>query len=820
MTFREDSRALYETGIGHVFPILPGAKKPAVKGAHGIDSEKPSPTQIQRWWRTFGDANTGLAPRPPYFMLDIDQHDDKHGFENLAAALGVTKGGLAKLLYGAPRVTSRDDKGHGHFYFRTPDDFDWETQTLDRYPAKDVETIRLGYYVVAPGSKHATTGRTYELSEYLPGKQGCCYQCNGTGVSSDPLANGMCWDCRGTGHAHEPLEIKNLADFIPVAPPEIMALLTTTAKARVDRGEGEIYEWLDKQPVADHLEPTSPTLSAILASYETEEPPYDTDNHDAALRVQIDLVNAADRTGEAGVVFALERARDARPLREEGDWERFLDGVAVPGADLPPVVTLDVDNSARIEAYQKQRDREIEEGRGRGRAHGWQYSTSLTSQPYEFVSEYLTVNHRDEDDRVLLRYFGGGRWGRFQPERGHYVVATDEEITHILERDLRGCKESVFKDGSGEIRPVVKTPRVIQAGVKAMATRTLVSEFGGTALSPLRGVVPFRNGLLDVESGELFDVTADWNVWWNVPLNFTGDGECPNWLKFLDSLGWGEGSQEHRLLQQWFGYLLSGSKDQQKMLLLKSPTRGGKGTILKIAAAMLGDGAAGVTLQSLTTQFGLQPLLGKSLATIGDARFENKTDKTLVERLLSIVGDDVVPVDIKNQKPVFVRLDTRLMMASNEMPKFIEASDALAQRFLILESFESFLGREDFGLERRLREELGGIVSWALDGLRDLRETGSFVNTEAGIALVHDMVLAGSSVRRFVEEECEFGPDYRVLTQDLYQAYSMWARARNLYVVNDWQFGADIKTAFGNRTSVGKSHGRRVRRGLRLQVGD
>jgi P4 family phage/plasmid primase-like protien len=793
VTFREDSKALHQTGIGHVFPILPGAKKPAVKGAHGIDSEKPSPAQIKRWWEQFGDANTGLAPRPPYFMLDIDQHDDKHGFDNLAERLGLSRAGLARLLYGAPRVTARSDKGHGHYYFRTPSDFDWETQTLNRYPAKDVETIRLGYYVVAPGSKHAQTGEEYRLGLYLPGR---------------PDAN-------------TDLEIEDLTSLIPVAPPEIMALLAEDAKPRVDRGEGEIHEWIEQHDAArwDRIVEDG-VLDSILARYEVALPPYDVDNHDAALRVQVDLINAAESSGEGGLGKALTWASTARDLRDPGDWERFLDRVAPPQSAPPVGVLPGIDNSARVAEYLKRKDREIEERGGfvRGRGKGWQYATSLTSQPYEFVSEYLTVNHRDESERVLLRYFGGGRWGRFDLDRGHYVVATEEEVTAELVDLLKGCTETVFNEGSSDVRPVVKTPRVVSAAVKALATKTLVSGYRGTDLRPLRGVVPFRNGLLDVETGELEPITADWNVWWNVPLDYSGPAKCPAWLAFLDSIGWGEGTEEHRLLKQWFGYVLSGSKDQQKMLLLKGPTRGGKGTILKIAAAMLGDGAVGVRLDGLAGNFGLQPLLGKSLATVGDARFENKTDKALVQTLLSLVGDDEQMVDVKNQKPVSVRLDTRVMMASNEPPKFIEASDALANRFVVLESEVSFLGREDFGLEARLREELDGIVTWSLDGLDDLREVGTFSTTERGTRFVREMVLQGSNVRRFIEDECEFGSEYKVPVRELYQAYKMWCNSTGNYAVNDYQFGLDMRTAFGSRTSARQSHGKRWRWGLRLRA--
>ena len=55
------------------------------------------------------------------------------------------------------------------------------------------------------------------------------------------------------------------------------------------------------------------------------------------------------------------------------------------------------------------------------------------------------------------------------------------------------------------------------------------------------------------------------------------------------------------------------------------PTRGGKGVIARILGALIGKrNVCGPTLNSLGGDFGLQPLIGKSLAVISDARFIGK----------------------------------------------------------------------------------------------------------------------------------------------------------------------------------------------------
>src|SRR5262249_20330824 len=101
------------------------------------------------------------------------------------------------------------------------------------------------------------------------------------------------------------------------------------------------------------------------------------------------------------------------------------------------------------------------------------------------------------------------------------------------------------------------------------------------------------------------------------------------------------------LLQEWFGYCLTPDTRIQKMLMMIGPTRSGKGTIGRILRALVGPGnVAGPTLSSLGGTFGLQPLLGKSLSIISDARLSGRSDTAqVVERLLSLTGEDALTID-------------------------------------------------------------------------------------------------------------------------------------------------------------------------------
>jgi putative DNA primase/helicase len=110
--------------------------------------------------------------------------------------------------------------------------------------------------------------------------------------------------------------------------------------------------------------------------------------------------------------------------------------------------------------------------------------------------------------------------------------------------------------------------------------------------------------------------------------------EPKKWLAFLNAL-WSkeevqgreeETAAEMNALAEWFGYVVSGRLDLHKILLNVGPTRGGKGGIARILTALIGrENVAGPTLNSLGGDFGLQPLIGKPLAIVSDARFSGRT---------------------------------------------------------------------------------------------------------------------------------------------------------------------------------------------------
>jgi putative DNA primase/helicase len=253
------------------------------------------------------------------------------------------------------------------------------------------------------------------------------------------------------------------------------------------------------------------------------------------------------------------------------------------------------------------------------------------------------------------------------------------------------------------------------------------------------------------------------------------------WVRFLGQL-WPDDPGAVALLQEWFGLCLTADTSQQKILLMVGPKRSGKGTIGRVLRALVGpDNCCSPSLNSLTTNFGLWALVNKTVAIVPDARLSGGADQApVVEKLLSISGEDAQTFDRKYLSALTVKLTTRFTILSNELPRLGDASGALASRFLVLNTPRSWYGKEDTRLTDKLLAELPSILLWAVEGWRRLNERGRFLQCPSGADLIEEMTDLSSPVGQFVKEVCALSPDYQVDKQGLYDRYLEWARCNGI----------------------------------------
>ncbi len=328
-------------------------------------------------------------------------------------------------------------------------------------------------------------------------------------------------------------------------------------------------------------------------------------------------------------------------------------------------------------------------------------------------------------------------------------------------------------------------------------------------------IVACTNGLLHLPTRTMHPHTQQFFSLNAVDYAYTPSAAAPAaWLEFLHDL-FDDDIEAVETLQELFGYYLLPDTRQHKIGLIVGPKRGGKGTIARILTGVLGRAnVCGPTLGSLGMNFGLWPLLHKRLAIISDARLSGRTDQAVVvERLLSISGEDAITVDRKHLSPWTGKLPTRFLILTNELPKLTDASGALASRFILLCLTRSWYGREDHELTDRLLEELPGILNWSIAGWQRLNERGHFVQPASAAEALQDLEDLSSPIRAFVRERCEIGPGLCVDVETLFAAWQDYCGNTGRERTGTIQsFGRDLRAACpGLRIVQPRVDGRRAR---------
>jgi putative DNA primase/helicase len=395
------------------------------------------------------------------------------------------------------------------------------------------------------------------------------------------------------------------------------------------------------------------------------------------------------------------------------------------------------------------------------------------------VARIIATGYQHDGRTTLLQWRGA--WMRWRG--AHWTEAEDAELYAALYHRLERAKYVKTSAKGSSVVPWAPNRRTVGDVLHALGSLVwLPSELD--APSWLDGgahpavLVSCANGLLDVTTRELHPQTPAYFNLVSVPFDYAPDAPAPKrWIEFLVRL-WGHDPDSITALQDWFGYVLSGRTNLQKIFAVVGPMRSGKGTIARILRELIGHRSyAGPTLASLGTNFGLQPLIGVLLAVISDARLGGKTDAAVVvERLLTVSGEDAVTIDRKYRDEWTGRLPTRFMLLSNEVPAFRDASAAIASRFVILTLRESWLGREDTALGEALTTELPGILNWSLDGLARVTAAGRLTEPASSRDEVSTMADLASPESAFARDHCIIGPEHQATPEQLFAAWRGWCR--------------------------------------------
>lgn len=412
----------------------------------------------------------------------------------------------------------------------------------------------------------------------------------------------------------------------------------------------------------------------------------------------------------------------------------------------------------------------------------------------------------------------------------HYEGLEEATIRSKLYAFLDKCKRTGKKGALESFNP---SPATVSAALDAIKSITHLPNHANTK-PPIwleqyaqnkpdaSKLISLKNGIFHLEDSLLIPHSLGFFTQNSLPFAYDQSAQCPRWMAFLNSV-WENDPESIDCLQEIFGYIISGDTRQQKFFNVIGPRRSGKGTINKVLVALLGQhNTVAPQLEELCDTFGLQPWLGKLLASFTDARAPERNRSAVVSQLLRIVGGDTITVNRKNKESWNGYLPTRVVVYSNEVLQLTENSNALTGRMIVLKMTKSFYNNEDTDLAYKLEQELSGIFNWAMEGLRRrLERGGHFIQPRTGIELLEVMAELGNPIGSFCEDALVFDPDATVSKDEVFACYKHWALKKSLPPGTEMAFKRRFLAATQEHfveSSLDRTDGNRmhVYRGVRL----
>ncbi|MBI2766516.1 MAG: toprim domain-containing protein [Chloroflexi bacterium] len=316
----------------------------------------------------------------------------------------------------------------------------------------------------------------------------------------------------------------------------------------------------------------------------------------------------------------------------------------------------------------------------------------------------------------------------------------------------------------------------IDAMLKIACAISPISDVGeGWDSNPM--ILGCVNGVVNLATGEFRDGRKEDRVTRSTGIVFDPMAVAPRWERFLIEVF--PDAKVREYVRVAAGYSLTGDTTRQMFFLCHGTGANGKGTFidaLRWVAGEYGHVMAFSTIEKGKEQSipaDMAALVGMRVVTVSEAGEVSRINE---ERVKGLTGQDPVTARELYSKQFTFTPELKLWIAVNHRPKVGDDSHGFWRRIRLIPFTEQFAVAED--VKGKLREELPGILAWAVRAAVDYRKDG-FPDIPAAIALETVSYQEESDeLAPFIAERCAVRPDAFVAAGHFYKAYKDWGEGQ------------------------------------------
>ncbi len=305
--------------------------------------------------------------------------------------------------------------------------------------------------------------------------------------------------------------------------------------------------------------------------------------------------------------------------------------------------------------------------------------------------------------------------------------------------------------------------------------------------------VAVENGIIDLKTKTLEPFTADYTFFNKLPIAFDTTKECPAVKKhFSDIL---PHDKDIEVMQELFGYLLLRDQPFEKSFMFTGTGRNGKGKTLALMKHFMGiDNVTNITLQQLDNDIFSVAELHNKLANLGGDISKTALKETGMFKCL--VGRDLISAARKFMNRLGFVNYAKMVFCANELPITYDLTIAFFNRWILIDFPYTFLKQKeidklddtknvkladaDIILKLSTKEELSGLLNWALEGLHRLLENKGFSYSATTEETKKLWLRKSSSFNAFCMDCVEDQHDGEITKNELRQKYYEYCRKHKL----------------------------------------
>jgi P4 family phage/plasmid primase-like protien len=291
------------------------------------------------------------------------------------------------------------------------------------------------------------------------------------------------------------------------------------------------------------------------------------------------------------------------------------------------------------------------------------------------------------------------------------------------------------------------------------------------------------NGTIDLRTGELRPHDPDDLITKLCPVEYDPDAECPTWIRYLRRV-MSDNEQMLNYLQKLVGIFITGSVKEKFLPIIWGLPDTGKTTFTNILRALLSDDYAQVMGEGTVAEVKRKADGGDAspdIARLKGVRLAivSETDEGMrlnAARVKVMTGRNRMMGRFLHANLIEFEPTHKILIETNHRPLIPTGDDAVWARIHLI-PFENVIPRseQDPDLEDTLREELSGILAWAVSGCLKWQEEGLGQPPEIEEA-TKKYREEEDPLKDFVSEALvESAPAARLGIQEGFKAYQKWA---------------------------------------------